>query len=201
MKVYIVCSKCNFKIFPEMKHSFENGVCPACGEKINMGDIASANLFVQTILELSLPLNAKQISVFLDTFLRKKLGMEFPEIIFEDEPKDLIRAATNNLKNTSQNLKIQETDQNINKFKHTEKEDNTIITDSENQEENSIDVPEYEIKQVQVDLNGPPLVTLPDPKKFGSIKDGIIFVDPNQMSRTPILHKNLKDTKNLEGEN
>jgi len=92
MKIFLPCQKCQKAITPDMDAAVKEGKCPFCGEKFDIGDLPSAFLVIQTIQELKLPLSAAQVKAFLDTLLKTKMEMTFPEITIEAEPADNVRA-------------------------------------------------------------------------------------------------------------
>ena len=93
MQVTVSCPECKFKITPEMKHTIQEGICPACGKKFEVKDLPSAFLVIDTIKELELPLNGKQTSALLDKLLKEKMEMDFPQIEIVETAAEKMRMA------------------------------------------------------------------------------------------------------------
>lgn len=216
MKTFVTCGKCGFNISQDMKHAIESGICPKCGEKMEVADLPSAFILIDIIQELKLPLNASQISDLLDSFLIKRLNMSFPKITIVNDPADKIRAAAN-LRPVSElfNDNIDPLAplppkgiQVIGRKKPLPSTGMIPLPPAQGEEQAAsqpeyegpmMDVSEEEAAQLKADMEAnAPIAPLPDPKKFGSASDGIAFFDPKAMSgRGPMLHGDIGHKLNV----
>lgn len=173
MKVMFTCPKCSFGITPEMKHAVSTGECPGCGEKIEVNDLPSAFLLISSIQKLNLPLTSKQINDLLQEFLVNRLGMKFPQIIIEDELRDKTLRAFSELQNFNANT-------NVNTNTNTQKTIRTITVE----EAEKLPIPNSADKYIPKPMSM---------KEFNkeAIKDGIEFLDPQEMQTRPVLHTDV----------
>ena len=118
--------------------------------------------------------------------------MSFPEIVIENEPQDRIRAGANIHQDDRIDLPpLPQAKKRVEKLKPSSEPSQE--QSEEEYDGPSVDIVDSEAEALKTDLDATqPLALPPDPKKFGSSKEGIVFYDKNSFTtRGPMLHKDI----------
>lgn len=92
MNLITICSNCKFEISNDMVYALKNGICPKCGNKVEVGDLVYISTFVKCINKLNLCnaiLTPEKLYELIIEFFKNEGNMSLPEFKLVADKQDI----------------------------------------------------------------------------------------------------------------